>query len=46
MFMCYLYSLIPLSSDGKASLKRLQKFFKKEKGRFKVKKINTKENIR
>ncbi|KAG5214807.1 hypothetical protein JEQ12_000383 [Ovis aries] len=33
------------SSDGKASLKRLQKFFKKEKGRFKVKKINSKENI-
>ncbi|KAJ1064463.1 hypothetical protein K5549_017154, partial [Capra hircus] len=33
-------------SDGKASLKRLQKFFKKEKGRFKVKKINSKENIR
>ncbi|XP_040087872.1 FYN-binding protein 2 [Oryx dammah] len=34
------------SSDGKASLKRLQKFFKKEKGRFKVKKVNSKENIR
>lgn len=44
--MCYLYSLIPLSSDGKASLKRLQRFFKKEKDRLKVNKINSKENIR
>ncbi|XP_045022083.1 FYN-binding protein 2 isoform X4 [Bubalus bubalis] len=34
------------SSDGKASLKRLQRFFKKEKDRLKVNKINSKENIR
>ncbi|XP_043305192.1 FYN-binding protein 2-like [Cervus canadensis] len=34
------------SSDGKASLKRLQRFFKKEKHRLKVKKINSRENIR
>uniref|UniRef100_A0A4W2DEJ4 Helically-extended SH3 domain-containing protein n=1 Tax=Bos indicus x Bos taurus TaxID=30522 RepID=A0A4W2DEJ4_BOBOX len=34
------------SSDGKASLKRLQRFFKKEKDRLKVNRINSKENIR
>uniref|UniRef100_A0A8C6DSJ4 FYN-binding protein 2 n=1 Tax=Moschus moschiferus TaxID=68415 RepID=A0A8C6DSJ4_MOSMO len=35
-----------IDSDGKASFKRLQRFFKKEKDRLKVKKINSKENIR
>ncbi|XP_058536815.1 FYN-binding protein 2 [Ochotona princeps] len=31
--------------DGKETLKRLQHFFQKEKKRFKVKKVKTKENI-
>ncbi|KAK2491951.1 hypothetical protein MC885_008579, partial [Smutsia gigantea] len=31
--------------DGKETLKRLQKFFKKEKDRFKMKKTKSKENI-
>lgn len=44
--MSCLYSLIPLSSDGKETLKRLQRFFKKEKDRFKMKKTKSKENIR
>eukprot|EP00069_Balaena_mysticetus_P014145 bmy_01546T0 len=32
--------------DGKEALKRLQRFFKKEKDRFKMKKTKSKENIR
>lgn len=42
----YLYPLIPLSLDGKEALKRLRKFFKKEKDRFKMKKNKLKENVR
>ncbi|XP_054547516.1 FYN-binding protein 2 [Talpa occidentalis] len=32
--------------DGKEALKRLQRFFKKEKDRFKMKKTKSKENVR
>ncbi|XP_039743288.1 FYN-binding protein 2 isoform X2 [Pteropus medius] len=34
-----------MDSDGKETLKRLQRFFKKEKNRFKMKKTKSKENI-
>uniref|UniRef100_A0A2K6ER28 FYN binding protein 2 n=1 Tax=Propithecus coquereli TaxID=379532 RepID=A0A2K6ER28_PROCO len=37
------YSKIDL--DGKEALKRLQKFFKKERNRFKMKKTKSKENV-
>ncbi|KAI5139553.1 Fyn-Binding Protein 2 [Manis pentadactyla] len=37
------YSTIDL--DGKQTLKRLQKFFKKEKDRFKMRKTKSKENV-
>lgn len=44
--MVCLYSPIPLSLDGKEAFKRLQRFFRKEKDRLKMKKTKSKENIR
>lgn len=44
--MSCLYSLIPLSLDGKEAFKRLQRFLRKERDRFKMKKTKPKENIR